>query len=61
MTITLSVWVIPAVITLGLLIWGFKVLDEESGQLGGGLGCLLPGGLILFVWCVFFAVMYFLK
>lgn len=61
MTVTFSVWWIPAIITIILMLWPVVFPYRPSGMFDFDMrGCIiLP--LLLLTWLVFFAVMYFCK
>lgn len=51
---------IPFILTL-LIIYGTKVSVSRQGWCEMMVGLFLGGGLIVFVWLIFFGVMYFVR
>lgn len=61
MTVTVSVWWIPVIITVAAILWPVVMPHRPSHMFDFDTRGLVIFPLVLFVWLVFFAVMYFCK
>lgn len=61
MVITLNVWWIPALLTLGILAWPYIVPHRPQGLWDIDMRFIVLVPLLLLVWLLFFAAMYFCK
>lgn len=58
MTLTIGIWVVPAIITIAAIVWPLGKGSDAYG-IGGFVELALKLPVILFVWLAFFAVSYF--
>lgn len=59
MEITISVWVIPFVLTIICLCLMFKPVKNDTFGIGAFVKLCYNLILIGFIWAIFFAIMYF--
>lgn len=57
MTITIGIWIIPAMLTVFIWLWFMR--DVGTGFLAGVFEAMIAALCIAIMWAVYFAIRYF--